>query len=101
MGHIERIINHLVIASSFTPNIGLYHGKMGIVISLCHYIMPVLPGSRYMTILPANCWMKFVPVSMRGRVSILKTGWPASGGGSSICCRTVSWKVTPMWFCAI
>ena len=37
MGHRERIINHLVIASCFTPNIGLYHGKMGIVISLCHY----------------------------------------------------------------
>ena len=33
----ERIINHLVMASSFTPNIGLYHGKTGIVIALCHY----------------------------------------------------------------
>lgn len=33
----ERIINHMAIASSFSPNIGLYHGKMGIVISLCHY----------------------------------------------------------------
>ncbi|WP_167369826.1 hypothetical protein [Parabacteroides massiliensis] len=33
----ERIINHLVMASSFTSDIGLYHGKMGIVIALCHY----------------------------------------------------------------
>lgn len=33
----ERIINHLVMASSFTPNIGLYHGKTGVVIALCHY----------------------------------------------------------------
>ena len=33
----ERIINHLIMASSFTPNIGLYHGKTGIVIALCHY----------------------------------------------------------------
>lgn len=37
MDIIERIINHLVITSSFSSNIGLYHGKMGIVIALCHY----------------------------------------------------------------
>ena len=33
----ERIVNHLVMASSLTPDIGLYHGKMGIVIALCRY----------------------------------------------------------------
>lgn len=37
MNITERIINHLVLASSFSSNIGLYHGKMGIVIALCQY----------------------------------------------------------------
>lgn len=33
----ERLINHLVMVSSFTSDIGLYHGKMGIVIAFCRY----------------------------------------------------------------
>jgi lantibiotic modifying enzyme len=33
----ERIAKQLVLFSSFISNIGLYHGKMGIVLSLFHY----------------------------------------------------------------
>ncbi|MDR1406964.1 MAG: hypothetical protein LBJ23_02800 [Tannerella sp.] len=36
-GLIERIVRHLVLFSSFISNIGLYHGKTGIVLSLFHY----------------------------------------------------------------
>lgn len=34
---LERIANHLVINSSFLSNLGLFHGKMGIVIFFYHY----------------------------------------------------------------
>jgi len=34
---IERIARHLIMHASFLPNIGLYHGKMGIVLFFAHY----------------------------------------------------------------
>jgi len=34
---LERIANHLIINSSIIKDIGLYHGKMGIVIFFFHY----------------------------------------------------------------
>jgi lantibiotic modifying enzyme len=34
---IERIARQLTLFASFIPNIGLYHGKMGIAISLAHF----------------------------------------------------------------
>lgn len=34
---LERIANHLIIKSSFLDNLGLFHGKMGIVIFFYHY----------------------------------------------------------------
>ena len=35
--HLLKIVRHLIINSSFCPSMGLYHGKMGIVIALLHY----------------------------------------------------------------
>lgn len=35
--HLQRIVRHLIINSSFCPSLGLYHGKMGIIIALFHY----------------------------------------------------------------
>ena len=34
---LERIANHLIINSSFLDDLGLFHGKMGIVIFFYHY----------------------------------------------------------------
>ena len=34
---LKRIANHLIINSSFLDNLGLFHGKMGIVIFFYHY----------------------------------------------------------------
>ena len=34
---LQRIANHLIINSSFLDNLGLFHGKMGIVIFFYHY----------------------------------------------------------------
>jgi|SRR5690554_5695369 len=34
---LNRIANHLIINSSFLDNLGLFHGKMGIVIFFYHY----------------------------------------------------------------
>ena len=34
---LQRIANHLIINSSFLENLGLFHGKMGIVIFFYHY----------------------------------------------------------------
>lgn len=34
---LAKIANHLIINSSFLDNLGLFHGKMGIVIFLYHY----------------------------------------------------------------
>jgi hypothetical protein len=34
---LERIANHLIMNASFLPDLGLYHGKMGIVIFFAHY----------------------------------------------------------------
>ena len=34
---LERIARHLMMHASFLPNIGLYHGKMGIVLFFAHY----------------------------------------------------------------
>ena len=34
---MRRIINNLMMYSSNIPNLGLYHGKTGIVIFLEHY----------------------------------------------------------------
>lgn len=34
---LKRIANHLIINASFMENIGLYHGKMGIILFLFHY----------------------------------------------------------------
>lgn len=34
---LERITNHLILNAGFTDNLGLYHGKMGIIIFFCHY----------------------------------------------------------------
>ena len=34
---VERLVNHLVLHSNDTPNIGLFDGKMGFVIVLFHY----------------------------------------------------------------
>ncbi len=34
---LERIANHSTINSSFLDNLGLFHGKMGIVIFFYHY----------------------------------------------------------------
>lgn len=64
MGHIERIINHLVIASSFTPNIGLYHGKMGIVI----FLMPCC--KRMKNIRWINPSLPFVGVTRRRAIRL-------------------------------
>ena len=33
----QRIIRHLMLQASFTSNVGLYHGKMGIVLLFAHY----------------------------------------------------------------
>ncbi len=35
---LQRIANHLIINSSFLENLGLFHGKMGIVIFYYHYL---------------------------------------------------------------
>lgn len=32
-----RIANHLILNASFTPDLGLFHGKMGIVLFFAHY----------------------------------------------------------------
>jgi hypothetical protein len=37
MDLLERLARHLIINSSFIPDIGLYHGKMGIVLFFAHY----------------------------------------------------------------
>jgi lantibiotic modifying enzyme len=34
---LERIANHLIMNASFLPDLGLYHGKMGVVIFFAHY----------------------------------------------------------------
>ena len=34
---LERISRHMIMHASFLPNIGLYHGKMGIVLFFAHY----------------------------------------------------------------
>lgn len=34
---LSRIANHLIINASFLNNLGLYHGKMGIVLFFAHY----------------------------------------------------------------
>jgi hypothetical protein len=34
---LNRIVNHLMINTSFMKNIGLYHGKMGVVLFFIHY----------------------------------------------------------------
>jgi lantibiotic modifying enzyme len=34
---LERIADHLIMNASFLPDLGLYHGKMGIVIFFAHY----------------------------------------------------------------
>ena len=34
---LTRIANHLIINASYTKDLGLYHGKMGIVIFFAHY----------------------------------------------------------------
>lgn len=34
---LQRIVDYLLINSSFTDNLGLFHGKMGIVLFFCHY----------------------------------------------------------------
>jgi hypothetical protein len=34
---MERVARHLALFSSFISNTGLYHGKMGIILSLFHY----------------------------------------------------------------
>lgn len=34
---LSRIANHLILNASFLDNIGLYHGKMGIVLFFAHY----------------------------------------------------------------
>lgn len=34
---LQRIVGRLLINSSFTSNLGLFHGKMGIVLFFCHY----------------------------------------------------------------
>lgn len=35
--YLQKIVRHLIINSSFCPSLGLYHGKMGIIIALLHY----------------------------------------------------------------
>ena len=34
---VDRLVNHLVLHSNDTPNIGLFDGKMGITLVLFHY----------------------------------------------------------------
>lgn len=34
---LKRIANHLLLNSVFSSNLGLYHGKIGIIIFFCHY----------------------------------------------------------------
>lgn len=34
---LQRIASYLLINASFTDNLGLFHGKMGIVLFFCHY----------------------------------------------------------------
>lgn len=34
---LNRIANHLLLHASYTPDLGLYHGKMGIVLFFAHY----------------------------------------------------------------
>lgn len=34
---LTRIANHLIINTSFMTDLGLYHGKMGIVLFFAHY----------------------------------------------------------------
>lgn len=34
---LKRIANHLILNAGFAPNLGLYHGKMGIAIFFYHY----------------------------------------------------------------
>ena len=34
---LKRISNHLILNTGFIDNLGLYNGKMGIIIFLCHY----------------------------------------------------------------
>lgn len=41
MHMLDRIVNHLIINTSFVADLGLYHGRMGIVLFFVHY-------SRYM-----------------------------------------------------
>jgi hypothetical protein len=34
---LPRLVRHLILNASFTSNLGLYHGKMGIVLFFAHY----------------------------------------------------------------
>lgn len=34
---LQEIVNHLILHASFIPNLGLFHGKMGIVLFFFHY----------------------------------------------------------------
>lgn len=34
---LKRIVNHLILHASFTDDVGLFHGKMGIILFFAHY----------------------------------------------------------------
>ena len=94
MNITERIVNHLVMASSLTPDIGLYHGKMGIVIALCRY-------ARFAQKPIYDDFAGELLDEVCSSIHAGKTAWPASGGESNICCKIVLWKAIPTWSCAI
>jgi len=58
----QQALAYLTINSSFVADLGLFHGRMGIVLFFAHYGRAVQENA--MKILPVICWMRYTKKSI-------------------------------------